>query len=326
YSPGTTYGDAFIESLLDLTEGEPLVVLDPRGEEIEAVARRLFATGLERRTDVDEALSRVADEIESLGREPSVPFRPEVFPFFVIDEGVRRRIEGEELQGVAERVARGELEVSADVLTRPVLKSLVVPAAASVLGPSEIAYHAQSLRLFPIFQATRPVLVPRTFVVLRGPAERRAGGALGVPDEDLLTPGAASRTTVSLPEADRVDEIARRLDAELATLAPDVEKLDPTLAGSLETARRKATYQLEQLGERMRKAVERKDEVAQNRRRRLETMLLPGRQPAERVYPPLVFLQTWGERLLDSLRATAGSGGREVRIVDLDGPAESQTR
>jgi bacillithiol biosynthesis cysteine-adding enzyme BshC len=326
YSPGTTYGDAFIESLLDLTEGEPLVVLDPLGEEIGAVARRLFATGLERRTDVEEALSRVADEIESLGRKPSVPFRPEVFPFFVIVEGVRRRIEGEELQRVADRVARGELEVSADVLTRPVLKSLVVPAAASVLGPSEIAYHAQSLRLFPIFQATRPVLVPRTFVVLRGPAERRASGALGVADEDLLTPGAASRTTVSLPEADRVDEIARRLDAELATLAPDVEKLDPTLAGSLETARRKATYQLEQLGERMRKAVERKDEVAQNRRRRLETMLLPGRQPAERVYPPLVFLQTWGERLLDSLRAAAGRGGREVTIVDLDGPAESQTR
>ena len=76
----------------------------------------------------------------------------------------------------------------------------------------------------------------------------------------------------------------------------------------------------------MRKAVERKDEVAGNRRRRLETMILPGGQPAERVYPPLVFLQTWGERLLDSLRASAGSGGREVTIVDLDGPAESQTR
>ena len=47
------------------------------------MARRLFATGLERRTDVEKALSRVVDEIESLGREPSVPFRPEVFPFFV---------------------------------------------------------------------------------------------------------------------------------------------------------------------------------------------------------------------------------------------------
>ena len=326
YVPGTTYGDAFVESLLDLTEGEPLLVLDPLGEEVAAAARRLFTTGLERRTEVGEALSRVAAEIQSVGREPSVPFRPEVFPFFVIEDGGRRRIEGKELERVGERVARGEVPVSADVLTRPVLKSLVVPAAASVLGPSEIAYHAQSLRLFPIFHATRPILVPRTLVVLRGPAERRASNALGIPDEDLLTPGAAARTTVSLPQADRVDEIARRLDAELATLAPDVEKLDPTLAGSLETARRKATYQLEQLGERMRKAVERKDEVAQNRRRRLETMLLPDGQPAERVYPPLVFLQTWGERLLESLRAAAGSGGREVTIVDLDGPAESQTR
>ena len=326
YSPGTTYGEAFIESLLDLTEGESLVVVDPLGDEIADAARRLFAAGLERREEVEAALRRAAEEIASLGREPSVPFRPEVFPFFVIDGGLRRRVEPSDLVSVAERVARAELPVSADVLTRPVLKSLVLPAAVSVLGPSEIAYHAQSLRLFPIFQATLPVLYPRTFLVLRGPAERRAAQALQIPDEDLLTAGATSRTRVSLPQADRVDEIARKLDSELAALAPEVEGVDPTLAGALETARRKATYQVEQLGERMRKAVERKDEVAGNRRKRLETMLLPGGQPAERVYPPLAFLQTWGERLLDSLRSAAGSGGSEVTIVDLEGPAESQTR
>jgi bacillithiol biosynthesis cysteine-adding enzyme BshC len=326
YSPGTTYGEAFVESLLDLTEGEPLVVVDPLGEEVADAARRLFAAGLERRTDIAEALRRIADQITSLDREPSVPFRPEVFPFFVIDDGLRRRVEPSDLERVGERVARGELPVSADVLTRPVLKSLVLPAAVSVLGPSEIAYHAQSLQLFPIFQATAPVLFPRTFLVLRGPAERRAAQALGIPDEDLLTPAAGSRASISLPQADRLDEIARRLESDLTALAPEVESVDPTLAGALETARRKATYQLEQLGERMRKAVERKDEVAGNRRRRLETMLLPGGQPAERVYPPLVFLQTWGERLLDSLRAAAGSGGHEVTVVDLDGPADSQTR
>jgi uncharacterized protein YllA (UPF0747 family) len=216
--------------------------------------------------------------------------------------------------------------VSADVLTRPVLKSLVLPAAVSVLGPSEIAYHAQSLRLFPIFGATPPVLFPRTFLVPRGPAERRAAQALGIDDANLLAPVSSSRAPVSLPQADRVDEIARRLDAELAAFAPEVEGIDPTLSGALETARRKATYQLEQLAERMRKAVDRKDEVAANRRKRLETMLLPNGQPAERLYPPLVFLQTWGDRLLDSIRESAGRGGSEVTIVDLDGPAESQTR
>jgi bacillithiol synthase len=326
YVPGTTYGEAFIESLLDLTEDEPLVVVDPLGEEISDAARRLFAAGLERRTEIEAELRKAADEITALDREPSVPFRPEVFPFFVLDDGLRRRIEPEDLGRTGERVASGELAVSVDVLTRPVLKSLVLPAAVSVLGPSEIAYHAQSLRLFPILGATRPILFPRTFLLPRGPAERRAAQALGIEDENLLAPVSSARAPVSLPQADRVDEIARRLDAELAALAPEVETIDPTLSGALETARRKATYQLEQLAERMRKAVDRKDEVAANRRKRLETMLLPNGQPAERVYPPLVFLQTWGDRLLDSIREAAGRGGRDVTILDLDGPAESQTR
>jgi len=197
---------------------------------------------------------------------------------------------------------------------------------ASVLGPSEIAYHAQSLPLFPIFGAPLPVLVPRTFLVLRGAAERRAAQALGVSDEDLLAPRAAAREAAVVPQADRVSGIAQRLDAEMATLAPDVEALDPTLAGALETARRKAAYQLEQLGERMRKAAERKDEVALARRRRLETMLLPGGEPAERVYPPIVFLRIWGESVLDAIRSAAGSGGREVRIVDADAAVDAQPK
>jgi bacillithiol biosynthesis cysteine-adding enzyme BshC len=326
YVPGTTYGEAFIESLLDLTEGEPLVVVDPLGDEIADAARRLFAAGLERQDECGQALRLIDSEIASLGREPSVPLRPDVFCFFVIEEGIRHRVEPPDLSRAGERVARGELAVSADVLTRPDLKSLVLPAAVSVLGPSEIAYHAQSLRLFPIFGATPPVLFPRTFLVPRGPAERRAAQALGIDDENLLAPVSSARAPVSLPQADRVDEVARRLDAELAAFAPEVEGIDPTLSGALETARRKATYQLEQLAERMRKAVDRKDEVAANRRKRLETMLLPNGQPAERVYPPLVFLQTWGDRLIDSIREAAGRGGRDVTILDLDGPAESQTR
>jgi bacillithiol biosynthesis cysteine-adding enzyme BshC len=326
YAPGKTYGEAFVESLLDMTEGDPLVVVDPLGEEVSEAARKLFVTGLERRADIQETLRRAAAEIAAAGHEPSVPFRPDLFPFFVIEEGIRRRIEAPDLERVGGRVARGELAVSADVLTRPVLKSVVLPAAASVLGPSEIGYHAQSIPLFPILGAVAPVLLARTFVVPRGPAERRAARALGVADEELLTPGAAAGTSASVPQADRMEEIARRLESELTALAPDVERLDPTLAGALETARRKATYQLEQLGERMRKAAERKDEVTLNRRRRLETMLLPGGQPAERVYPPLVFLQTWGRGLLEVLRAVAGGGGHEIRVVDVDGPADSQAR
>jgi uncharacterized protein YllA (UPF0747 family) len=195
-----------------------------------------------------------------------------------------------------------------------------------VLGPSEIAYHSQSLPLFPIFGAAPPVLIPRTLLVLRGPAERRAQEALGIADEDLLTPGAVQGAAARVPQAEEVEQVARRLDAELSSLGPSVAGLDPSLTGALETARRKATYQLEQLAERIRKAAERKDEVALQRRRRLETMILPGGDAAERVYPPLVFLLAWGRGVVDTLEAAAGRGVGDVPIVDVETAAGTQAQ
>jgi uncharacterized protein YllA (UPF0747 family) len=94
----------------------------------------------------------------------------------------------------------------------------------------------------------------------------------------------------------------------------------------VETAKRKATYQLEQLAERMRKAVEKKDEVSRSRLRRLATMLLPGGEPAERVYPPLVFLLAWGESVLDAIRRAAGRATPAVTVIDVDGAADVEAR
>ncbi len=321
-APGETYGTAFIETLLDLTgDEEPLLVLDPLGDEVSEAARRLFEIGKERHSDVAETLRRAAEAVTQPGREPVVPFRQDLFPFFVIEDGARRRVEIGDLDRVTDKIGRGAARVSADVLTRPVLKSLVLPAAVSVLGPSEIAYHAQSLPLFPLFGAPIPILIPRTFFVPRGPAERRTAAALGIADEDLLDPRGGSGESTPVPQAERIGEVARRLDAEMASLGPSLEEVDPTLAGALETARRKAAYQIEQLALRVRKAAERKDEVAINRRRRLETMILPGGEPAERVYPPLGFLLAWGRGVRDAVRNAAGNGGTVV-VFDVDGPVE----
>lgn len=326
YAPGRTYGDAFVETLLDLTgDEEGLLVLDPLGDGVGEAARRLFEGAVGRSGEVVEALRAAADAVAKAGREPVVPFRPELTPFFAIEDGVRRRISREEAGRAAEKVARGEARVSADVVTRPVLKSLVLPAAVSVLGPSEIAYHSQSLPLFPLFDAPLPVLVPRTFVVPRGPAERRAAAALGIAGEDLLDPGAWTAESAPIPEVGRIEEIAGRLGAELESLGSSLGEVDATLAGALETARRKATYQIEQLAERVRKAAERKDEVALNRRRRLAAMILPGGEPAERVYPPLAFLLAWGRGFRDAVRNAAGNGGTVV-VVEADGPLETESR
>jgi hypothetical protein len=163
------------------------------------------------------------------------------------------------------------------------------------------------------------VLVPRTHAVLRGAVERRLQEQLGIPDEDLVDAVAAEPSRSEEPAPAGIDEPARDADAALAALAPALTAIDPTLAGALDTARKKIAYQFEQLAEKARKAAERRGDVAAGRRRRLRTSLAPGGVPAERVYPPLVPMLAHGRGALGALRAAAGGWRKGAAIVDLDG-------
>jgi bacillithiol biosynthesis cysteine-adding enzyme BshC len=314
YAAGTSYGDAFIETLLDLVEPEPLLVLDPDQESLRGPMAEFFALAVERREKLHEALRGAAERLERQGKPVPVPYRPDVFPFFLIEDGQRRRVSDPE--EALRRVRAGTARPSTDVLTRPVLKSFLIPTAAAVLGAAEIAYHAQSIPLFPIFGLQPPVLLPRTHLVLLGPAERRLIETLGIAPEDLLIERAAA-AAAPVTQAEEVGAIARALAADLAALEPRLKALDPALSTALETTRQKAAYPLEQLQERIRKAAERKTTTTENRQKRLETMLRPNGTPAERLYPPLVPLLTFGREALAAIRRASTGSTAGAELVDL---------
>jgi hypothetical protein len=120
-----------------------------------------------------------------------------------------------------------------------------------------------------------------------------------------------------VPEASETEALAKSTAENLRTLSGSFTRLDPSLEGALENAGRKIAYQFEQLAERARKAAERKEGVAANRRHRLATALAPGGIPAERVYPPVSWMLAWGPEFVAELRGAAGTGARGVAIVDL---------
>ena len=320
---GTTYGNAFIETLLDLVD-EPLLIADPLVERGRAAAAELMRQSAGKLEEGREALAAGEEAIRRRNREVPVPHRPEVFCFFLVADGERRRIE--DVPRALHQISDDGAWVSADVLTRPVLKSFLLPMAASILGPAEIAYHAQSLPLFPLLGVRPPVLLPRSHVVLLGPAERRAAEALGITPQDLLRP--SERETTPTPGAQRMDSLARDTDQELETLSASLQELDPTLEGALETTRRKVAYQMAQLAERIRKAAERKDDVREKRSRKLETLVRPNGSAAERLYPPLVPMLSYGRAALDAIRAGATGSLEGGVIVDIDGAAgeEKETK
>ncbi|HEY6931573.1 MAG TPA: bacillithiol biosynthesis BshC [Thermoanaerobaculia bacterium] len=318
-APGTTYGNAFIETLLDLVD-EPLLVADPLVERGRAAAAELMRRSAGQTEKLRETLASAEEAIRRQNRDVPAPHKPGVFCFFLVADGERRRIE--DVPQALRQVSEQHAWVSADVLTRPVLKSFLLPIAASILGPAEIAYHAQSLPLFPLLGVRPPVLMPRSHVVLIGPAERRAAEALGISPQDLLR--TRERETTPAPGALRMDSLARHTDRELETLAASLQELDPTLEGALETTRRKVAYQMGQLAERIRKAAERKDEVREKRSRKLETMVRPGGTAAERLYPPLVALLAYGRKSLEIIRSAATGSLEGGVVAEIDGAAEEK--
>jgi hypothetical protein len=324
YAAGATYGEAFREAILDLA-GDDLVVLDPSHESLRPAAAELFRAILEKRDAVRAALEEVSARIEKAGFPLPVAFRPEVFPFFAVSgsgEGSERR-RPEDPAAALEAIGRGDAWASSDVLTRPLLKSWLLPCAATVLGPSEIAYHAQSLVLYPLFGLLPPVLLPRSFLIPLGPPERRAMEALGISKDSLLLEKAdGGKAELEVPGAAALARMARDAERDLAALEPELGALDPTLLGALETTRRKVAYQIEQLGERMRKAAERKDETAVARRKKLQTLLLPEGAPAERLYPPLVPVLSYGPGALDVIRDASRGSLDGAAIVDLGAPGQ----
>ena len=319
-APGVSYGDAFTETLLDLVDPDPMLVLDPLSEPARKPTVEFFREAVRQATRLRQTLEETAATLRASGRSLPAPL-PEGFSFFTIDAEGRRRIM--DPPAAAARIESGQAWPSADVITRPVLKSYLLPMAVSILGAAEIAYHAQSLPLFPLFGAPRPVLIPRTHVVLRGPAERRLAGQLGVREEDLLEPP-PSLEAAAVPQADAVARLAEATGERLNALAPELERLDGSLPGALETAAKKIAYQFEHLADRIRKAAERKEGVASNRRRRLAQALLPGGAPAERVYPPLVPLLAYGWEARDALRRAAGRSTEGICVVDVE-PAPAGT-
>ena len=315
-APGTPYGEAFIETLLDLVDPDPLLVLDPLDPAVRPATVEFFLMAAEKADAIEGTLRETVARLERAGKPVPAPL-PEGFSFFLIDAQGRRRATN--VADAVERVRSGEALPSGDVITRPVLKSYLIPMAASVLGAAEIAYHAQSLPIFRLLGVPPPVLVPRTHIVARGPGERRLAEQLRLSDEELLQPPAAA-APAPVPQADAVSRLSDTTSRELARLGPELESLDATLSGALENAAKKIAYQFEQLAERARKAAERKGDVTTNRRKRLSRALLPSLDsiPAERVYTPLSAMLAFGRTdVLDAFRRVAGTGAAGAAIVDL---------
>lgn len=188
-SSAASFGEWFTRIMVDWLSPLGLVVLDPMEPALRELAKPLYPTAMLRRHLVERELKAAASRLLRRGYAPGLDLEEGHAMFFYEDDGGRRRAmfwrngeladrDGAMSMTVAEatgRIQRHPQRFSPNVVLRPVIQDYLLPTAAFVVGPGELAYMAQMKEVFPLFGLEMPPLVPRMSLTIIDP---EVGGAL----------------------------------------------------------------------------------------------------------------------------------------------------
>jgi bacillithiol biosynthesis cysteine-adding enzyme BshC len=332
YRQGVSLSEAFARLLAAIFPD--LVVL----EASDPALKRLLLPVLSRELMEDSPTSRLAGEagqaLAAAGYHQQVPVREGFFNLFWLRDGERRALALRdhviEVRGTGTRLGVDDaikaLETdpaafSPGALLRPLAQDHLLPTAAYVGGPSEIAYHAQVVPAYRHFEIPRPLLFPRPGLTLVEPGPARALEAEGLSLRDLETDPESllSRWAQEAhPEVEAAFSRAQeRLEAELQAVEEVLGGLDPTLRAAASGARGRALHQIETLQQKATRALKKRDQARADRLHRSHDALFPGGGPQERGLGQIGLLARHGLGALERIRAEMDTWARGHQILYL---------
>ncbi|MDY7227999.1 bacillithiol biosynthesis cysteine-adding enzyme BshC [Hyalangium rubrum] len=312
YRPEATLADAFAEVLASVFADEGLVFLDPRDPRVSPFAAPIHRRALEEAAAISTALASQGSALSEAGFSEQVHIRPgSPLGFFSPDglEGARYRLDPAASPGTWSLVGhpdnrfvttaelltwleREPLRFTTSALLRPILQDTLLPTAAYVGGPGEIAYFAQLAPLYAHVGLPMPLIVPRArFRVLddrtRGLLEKLglSPDEATAPRDELLARLAAQAAGEGFDPPEAVEaRLMGTLAPELARLGQCMAALDPSFAHAIERTEESVRTALSRLVAKYGRALGQRDQVTLERLDRLRAYLAPEGTPQERFY------------------------------------------
>lgn len=333
YRPGESFGSAFGKLFSRLFKHSGVILLDAADPELHAVAASVYRAAAAGAPDLDEALLRRNQQLESAGYHAQVHVTPQSTLLFTLHEGARvpvhrangqfeiagRKLSPAELQA---RIAAAPQEFSANVLLRPVVQDYLLPTLAYVGGPSEVAYFAQAAVVYEELLGRVTPVLPRFAATLVEARIKRLLDRYQLRLADTFHGEEQVRVVLaghSLP-ADlnaTFDESAQSLDVSLERLNRVLERLDKTLLEASAKAGTKMRYQLDRLRERAARAQMRRSEDQGRHAAELTAALYPNKNLQERELAGVSYLARHGTQLLLRLYDAAQTSCPDHQIVYL---------
>jgi bacillithiol biosynthesis cysteine-adding enzyme BshC len=313
FVPGETLGNAYVRLLRTLLEPLGIPVLDASHPVVRESGAPVLSRALERAADLESALRERHESIRAAGYTPQVEHLPELTLVFADDaDGEKRRIP---VRGAAQYFGAPPGSLGPNVLLRPVVERFIMPSAAYVAGPGELAYFAQVGAVADTLQVPSPLPLPRWSATILEPRVERILERLGISREELRHREAVetrlARANVPSPLADGLRALRRDVDADLAALTrADRDQLLP--AASLEGARRWIEHRIQRLERRYAAAVKRRESQLMQDIATATAALYPNGKPQERVLNFLPFWARYGSPLIEAMRGEALMHARSI--------------
>jgi bacillithiol synthase len=317
YAPGETYGSAFGKLLARLLARRGIVFIDPLDERLHRLSAPAYRRALDESAALRDSLMARSKELEDRGFHAQVKVASESTLLFFNVDGVRHPLRSRNGKFHAGQASfsieqlRAAIEATPDaftpnVLLRPIVQDTLLPTAAYVGGPAEVAYMAQTEVVYRTLLGRMPAILPRSsFTVIESPFDRllqkfdltfrdvtRGRQHVRARMEQKFLPAALS-------EKFEADEKA--LKELLAGYREPILKLDASLAGSLELAEQKILHQFATLKGKAGRAESLRNDVLDRKEKMVFDAIYPHHELQERTISALPWLASYGAEFLDGL-------------------------
>jgi bacillithiol biosynthesis cysteine-adding enzyme BshC len=326
YAPGQTLGGAFARLMARLFTAQGLIVMDASTREFHSLGATTLRYAMEHAEELQTALIARSEELVQAGYHAQVLVAPGGSLLFLVDDASGERMAlrrlpdggwkaGGKNYSSAELLSILESEperLSPNALLRPVFQDTILPTAAYIGGPSEIAYFAQSAVLYEAILGRVTPVLPRLSATLLEPAIAAvmATHEVQLPDAMATAGDLAQRLgarAMPIEEKRRLATAGNALDAALDAAIAYMGGMDESLGRTAEVSGSKMRYQMNRL-RRMAAAFELQKEASLGKHAAAITLnVFPDGHPQERVVAGVWFVARHGEGLVERLVTEAAN-------------------
>lgn len=306
YKPGATMGQAFQQVLERLLKPYGFLFIDPLHPTTRQLAAPMMKRAVENAPELIQLLLDRNKELESAGYHAQVHVQANTSLFFILENG--KRVTARDTRYTPEQLIERAEHLSPNALLRPVVQDYMLPTAAYIGGPAEVAYFAQSQVLYERLLGHMPRVISRSGFTLFEAHAAKLMERYQLRPKDFFSGEEALRERIAsrlVPENldKQIEEVREATSKSLEQLERSIGLQDPSLSAALHKSSAKMIYQLNKIRAKVARETLRRDERARKDAEYLYNTLYPEKHLQERLYSILPFLARHGLGLIDELYA-----------------------